>query len=118
MIDNILIIPPDNLVNSDKIIELAQLIKAKHPETYISIIVTLNSYDFYYNSSLFDGLVIEPKFWLGKMVLPDYEQFNAVLIFKKSLLTYLMSLRARIRNKYVVYRDLELLNMNSVVSNL
>lgn len=115
---NILIIPPDNLNNPDEIISLGRSVKEKYPECYISILVTLKSYDFYYNSSFFDGLVIEPKFWLGKMVLPDDEQFQAVLIFKTSLLWYLVSLRSRVRHKIVFYGKFCFENIDKIVSRV
>ena len=115
---NLLIIPPDSPDNPKEIIDLARVIKEKFPDCYISILVTLKNYDFYYNSSYFEGLVIEPKFWLGKLVLPDDEQFQAVLIFKKNLLWYLVSLRSRVRHKIVVYGDFSFENIDKIIAKL
>ena len=118
MMKNLLIIPPDCPDNPKEIIDLARAIKENFPDCYISILVTLKNYDFYYNSSYFEGLVIEPKFWLGKLVLPDDEQFQAVLIFKKNLLWYLVSLRSRVRHKIVVYGDFSFENTDKIIAKL
>lgn len=115
---NLIIIPPDCPENQSKMVDLARTIKENFPECYISILVTLKNYDFYYNSNFFEGLVIEPKFWLGKLVLPDDEQFQAVLIFKKNLLWYLVSLRSRVRHKVVVYGDFCFENMDNIIAKL
>lgn len=102
---NVLIIPPDNTDYVDSIIELARDAKQAFPEISISILVTTDTYDHYYYSGYFEGLIINPKSVLRKLSLFEVKQFDVALIAEHKCVWGMACLKAGIKNKLNFWPD-------------
>jgi hypothetical protein len=102
---NILIIPPDNTDYVDSVIELAKDVKQSLPEASISTLVTSETYDHYYYSGYFEGLIIDPGIAFRRLYLFEFNQFDVVLQAQQKLIWALACFRAYIRKKISLGAD-------------
>lgn len=114
---SILIIPPEDLDKAEFVIEFAKAIKDNYPETSISTIVNLKSYDLYYHSGCIDGFIIEPKPFWHKIFLVQADQFNLSIHFQKSIVWKLACWRAKIKNKLYMISDKDRQNYLAKLKN-
>jgi ADP-heptose:LPS heptosyltransferase len=115
---NILVIPPDVAFYAKDILSLIEEIKAVYPESSVSVVVSLSTYDSYYNSQYVDGLIIEPESLLKRLSCILTSHYPLALVARDDFIWKIILFKARIKYRLNLKSYLDNTNKKAVINSI